>query len=128
MLPPSHEFRLVFKGVRSSDINLTYVPLGQGHGIFPWLRIARRRRCPFYLNCHNILNKVLKYKINLKSITNFAGSNSAGGMDVCSFDCCVLSGTHHCEQSITNPDEICNLCVCVCVSVRAHALVSLYHT
>jgi hypothetical protein len=116
VLSPSHKFRVLFKGIGSSYIGLTNVLLGHGHRIFTWLRVARWRRCPFCFNCQNIQNKV-KYKINLKSITNFAGSNSAGGMDVCSFGRCVLSGTHHYDGSFTNPDEIYNMCVCVRVCV-----------
>jgi hypothetical protein len=51
-------------------------------------------------------------------------------MDVCSDDCCVLSGTHLSDGSVTSPDEIYSLCVsvCVCVNVSTHALVSFYRT
>jgi hypothetical protein len=58
---------------------------------------------------------LLTHKINLKSITDIASSNFARGMDVSSFECWVLSGTHFCDELITISDEIYNHFVCVSV-------------
>jgi len=115
MLPRFHGFRVVFKGIRSPDIDLTDVLLGHGLSIFPWLRVARWRRCPVCVNCQNIQNKLLTYKINLKSITKFCKFESRRGMDVCFYECWGLSEKHLCDGSITILDEIYNLCVCVSV-------------
>ena len=40
-----------------------------------------------------------------RSPTEIAGSNLTGGMDVCSFECCVLSGRGLCDELITRPEE-----------------------
>jgi len=85
------------------------------------------------VNCQNIRNNVLTYKINLKSITNIGRSNPLRGIGVRSYEGSVLSGTYRCDGSITISDEfysqsIClGVCVCACVCVSAHELVSLYH-
>ena len=84
MLPPSHEIRVVIKGISSCAIDPTNVRFGDGHTFIPWLQVTKWRRCSFCFNCQNIQNKVPTYKINLKSITNIAGSNSAG------WDCCLF--------------------------------------
>jgi len=42
-------------------------------------------------------------------------SNPTGGMDVCRFECCVLSGRGLCGELITRPEESYRLwCVVVC--------------
>jgi hypothetical protein len=43
------------------------------------------------------------------------GSNSAGGMDVFSSECCVLSGSGLCDELITRPEESCRLWCVLCV-------------
>jgi hypothetical protein len=51
-------------------------------------------------------------------LVGIAGSNPAGGMDICPFVCCVGFGL--CDGLITRSEEsyrVC-VCVCVCVSVR----------
>ena len=48
-----------------------------------------------------------------RSLTGIAGSNPAGGRDVC-FECCVLSGRGLCDGLITHPEESYRvLCACV---------------
>ena len=43
------------------------------------------------------------------------GSNPTGNMDVCLFECCVLSGRGLCDELITRPEESYRLwCVVVC--------------
>jgi len=64
MLPQSHEFNVVFKGIRSADIDITDVRFGHGLSILPWLGFARWRRCPVCVTCQNIQNKLLTYAIN----------------------------------------------------------------
>jgi hypothetical protein len=39
-----------------------------------------------------------------RSLVGIAGSNQAGGMDVCR-ECCVLSGRGLCDGLITRPEE-----------------------
>jgi len=39
-----------------------------------------------------------------RSLAGIAGSNPAGGMDVCC-ECCVLSGRGLCDGLITRPEE-----------------------
>ena len=114
MLSPSHEFRVVFKGISSSDIDLTNVLLGHGHRIFRWLRIARRRRCPFYFNCQNIKKKYLRTKVIYTQLQILQVRITQGGMDVCSYECCVLSGTLFCFGSIISATRS-TVCVFVLV-------------
>jgi hypothetical protein len=40
-----------------------------------------------------------------RSLAGIVGSNTAGGMDVCLFECCVLSGRDLCVGLITRPGE-----------------------
>ena len=51
-----------------------------------------------------------------RSLAGIAGSNSAGGMNVCLFERCVLSGS---DGLMPSPEESYLVCVCVCVCVRA---------
>jgi hypothetical protein len=49
-----------------------------------------------------------------RSPAGIAGSNTAGGMDVCR-ECCVLSGRSFCDGPIPHPEESYRLCrVIVC--------------
>ena len=43
------------------------------------------------------------------------GSNPSGGMDICLFECHVLSGRGLCDELITRPEESYRLC---CIVVR----------
>ena len=115
MLPQSHEFRVGFKEIRSPDIDITNVRFGHGDSIFPWLRVARWMRCPVCVICQIIQNKVLTYKINLKSITKFCKFESRRGHGRLFYKCWGLSGAYLCDGLITILDEIYNLCVCVSV-------------
>jgi len=63
-------------------------------------------------------------------LTGIAGSNTAGGMDVC-FEYCVLSGRSLCDGMITRLEEFCEEClagprVCVCVCVCVYVCVYVY--
>jgi hypothetical protein len=44
-------------------------------------------------------------------LAGIAGSNPAGGMNVC--ECCVLSGRGLCDGPIPRPEESYRVCVCV---------------
>jgi len=126
--------------ISTADSDQTNVRSGHGHTIFPWTQAARRRKCSFWVNCQNIEYKILIYKFNWKSVTNIARSKPTEVMDVYCYECCVLSGTYMCDNSITISDEIYNpcvcigvlvcscVCLCVCVCVSTHELVPLYHT
>ena len=49
------------------------------------------------------------------SPAEIVGSNPTGGMVVCLFECCVLSGGGLCDELITRPEEPYRLwCVVVC--------------
>ena len=40
-----------------------------------------------------------------RSLAGVAGSNPAGGMDICSCGCCVLSGRGVCDGRIPHPQQ-----------------------
>ena len=45
----------------------------------------------------------------VRSLAVIMGSNPAGGIDVCLFECCVLSGRDLCVELITRPENLPNV-------------------
>lgn len=52
----SHEFRLLCKGIGSSDSELTIGVLGKGHRDISWLEVLELRTWPFSVNPESVLN------------------------------------------------------------------------
>ena len=46
-----------------------------------------------------------KASVCFHSLVGIAGSNPAGGMDICVLECCVLSGRGLCDGPITRQEE-----------------------
>ena len=79
MLSQSHGLSVVFKGIRSIDIEiLNYALFGKSHRTAHWLGVVRRRKWPLCFNYQNIQNKVPTYKTNLPSTANIAFSKPSG--------------------------------------------------
>jgi PKD repeat protein len=83
MLSQSYELSVVFEGIRSVDIDLTF--------LFFWKKsqngsLAKDREVQelaLFFNYQDIKKNIPTYKINLNSTANIAVSNPAGGMVVC---------------------------------------------
>jgi hypothetical protein len=54
MLSQSQELKVVGKGKKSIDTEITHIIFGKCHRIFPWLGVKSWRRWPFCFNCLDI--------------------------------------------------------------------------
>ena len=59
----------------------------------------------FMIFCPSQWPRGLKAWVCRRLLAGIVGSNPVGGMDVCLFDCCVLSGRDLCVEPITHPEE-----------------------